>query len=684
MHEESPNPASTPTGAVFLSYASQDAEAAQRICAALRLAGVEVWFDQSELRGGDSWDRSIRRQIKTCALFLPVISRNTHNRVEGYFRLEWKLAVDRSHLIAADQAFLLPVVIDDTRDDDERVPERFREVQWTRLPAGETPIAFVERLLGLLSAKSTAGPEARSPAAAAAPPISTASRSAPALLTRISWLALLIGALAVIGVGYVALDKLVLSKRPVADVERPAATSKTAPVLSSIPEKSVAVLPFADLSEKHDEEYFSDGLSEELLDHLAQVPDLRVPGRTSSFYFKGKQATIAEIARALGVAHVLEGSVRKSGNTLRVTVQLIQADSGYQLWSKTYDRELKDIFKVQDEVAASVVESLKAKLASAHPASYRPSNPEAYNQFLLGRQLYNRGLHGDRLAVEAFRKSTALDPNYAAAYAGLAMAQSSVADFFGDAAMLNEAEANADKSVTLAPREADGYAARGYLRAQYTWDWAGAQADLAKALTLEPADVSAQVHYGSLLASLGRLTEAIAATRKAIELDPLSGEAWMELGEYLIANRDFGAANTALRRAHEIRPDSGGSLSELGTLQLVGGHADAALVTFGQISTDPVFRLCGIAMAEHALGHAKESQQALNELMLKFAQVGAYQIAETYAWNGNKEKSFEWLERAYQQRDPGLAFIKWDPLFANLRGDARYQTLVRKMNLPGD
>ena len=142
MQEESPQPMSTPTGAVFLSYASQDAEAAQRICAALRSAGIEVWFDQSELRGGDAWDHSIRRQIKTCALFVPVISRNTHDRVEGYFRLEWKLAVDRSHLISADQAFLLPVAIDDTRNDDERVPERFRDVQWTRLPDGVTPAAL--------------------------------------------------------------------------------------------------------------------------------------------------------------------------------------------------------------------------------------------------------------------------------------------------------------------------------------------------------------------------------------------------------------------------------------------------------------------------------------------------------------------------------------------------------------
>src|SRR3984957_10203352 len=166
MGDESSKPAVTLTGAVFLSYASQDGEAAQRICAALRSAGLEVWLDQSELRGGDAWDQSIRKQIKACALFFPVISRNTHDRDEGYFRLEWKLAVDRCHLMAADRAFLMPVVIDDSRDDDERVPERFREVQWTGLPGGVTSAAFVERVRRLLSGEPSQEPSRSTPAAA--------------------------------------------------------------------------------------------------------------------------------------------------------------------------------------------------------------------------------------------------------------------------------------------------------------------------------------------------------------------------------------------------------------------------------------------------------------------------------------------------------------------------------------
>src|SRR5277367_885608 len=197
-----------PSHAVFLSYASEDAQAAQKICEALRAGGVEVWFDQSELRGGDAWDQSIRRQIKTCALFLPVISHTTHDRVEGYFRLEWKLGIDRSHLISADRAFLLPVVIDDTRDDDERVPERFREVQWTRLPGGVTPAAFVERVRRLLSGELSQEPTRTSSAAARMPAAPSSRRpwwSKAALLATI--------AVVVAALGYVVANRLVLSKR---------------------------------------------------------------------------------------------------------------------------------------------------------------------------------------------------------------------------------------------------------------------------------------------------------------------------------------------------------------------------------------------------------------------------------------------------------------------------------------
>ena len=346
--------------AVFLSYASQDTEAARRICEALRAAGVEVWFDQSELRGGDAWDHSIRRQIKTCALFIPVVSRHTRARDEGYFRLEWKLAIDRSHLMAATKTFLLPVVIDDTRDDDEGVPERFREVQWLRLPEGLTPPGFAARVARLLSqlpeAKSTAGPAAQAVAAAPAAASGTAAPSGTAAAgiarattstsqPKLLWITL---TLLVLAIGFVAADRFLLSRRaPLAA----AAPSMPVHEASTVSDHSIAVLPFLDMSEKRDQEYFSDGLAEELLDLLAKTPGLHVIARTSSFYFKGKQATVPEIARTLRVANILEGSVRKSGNRLRITTQLVRADNGEHLWSETYDRDQEDVFKIQDDIA---------------------------------------------------------------------------------------------------------------------------------------------------------------------------------------------------------------------------------------------------------------------------------------------------------------------------------------------
>jgi adenylate cyclase len=675
-----------PSKAVFLSYASQDTEAAARICAALRAAGIEVWFDQSELRGGDAWDAAIRKQIKACSLFIPVISRNTHSREEGYFRLEWKLAVDRSHLMSTSKAFLLPVVIDETRDDDEQVPDKFRELQWSRLPGGEVPSAFLQRVSRLLSSETThASGELRSPADPGVPATETASRLPPARHAppRPMRRALpLIAAVAAIGVAYIAVDKLWHSRRSTAETQASSATVRAAPAQATVPQKSVAVLPFVDMSEKKDQEYFSDGLSEELIDLLAQVQDLRVPARTSSFAFKGKADDVPSIAQKLRVAHILEGSVRKAGNTLRVTVQLIRADSGYHVWSRTYDRDIKDIFKVQDEIAAAVVGVLKAKLApSRAAAAYRSSNAEAYNQYLLGKQFHRRGNgEGWQRAIDAFHKAISLDSQYAAAYAGLALSEYALADSTGDAAGRSRAMAHAEKAVVLAPQEADGYGSRGVLRMNVAWDWSGAESDLEKALALDPASDKVQGNYATLLQRLGRLPEAVAVGRRATEIDPLSAIAWSNLGQYLAFHRDYAGAQEALRRCLEINPESSFGRHHLAILQLLEGNAAEALATARKIAIEG-FRLTDVAMAEHDLGHARESQQAVDELSAKHAHDGAYQIAEAVAWRGEKDKAFAWLERAYQQNDGGLSEVKVDLLLERLHGDPRFKMLLKKMNL---
>jgi serine/threonine protein kinase/Tfp pilus assembly protein PilF len=474
-------------------------------------------------------------------------------------------------------------------------------------------------------------------------------------------------------VAAIAADRLMQSKH----------VSSAPPPAFTTPARSVAVLPFVDMSENHDQEYFSDGLSEELIELLTQVPGLQVPARTSSFYFKGKSATIPEIAGTLHVSHVLEGSVRKAGNTIRVTALLVRADNGYYLWSETFNRDVKDIFRVQDEIAAAVVTALRGKLAlSPKVSSRRTSNAEAYNQLLLGRQFFNRSNEDAlRRAVAAYRQAIALDPNYAAAYAGLADAEDNLADWTGDTSGFKRAEAAADKAIALAPDEADGYSARGSQRIYHGWDWAGAQADFARALTLNPADSGVLRAYGIMLACLGRFPEAMTEIRKAIAIDPLSSKGWEALGTFLLAQKDFPATHEALRRALEIEPDDALSLNRLGVLQLLEGRAQDALSTYRRVDDDG-FRLYGIAMTEYTLGHAKASQQALDEAITKHASDSAYQIAEARGWRGEKDSAFAWLGRAYRQGDGGLAETKIDPLLESLRGDPRYKALLRKLNLP--
>ncbi len=306
-----------------------------------------MWFDQAELGGGDEWDATIRKQIRACTLFIALISHATQSREEGYFRLEWKLAVDRSHQMSGNRAFLIPVLIDDNTGD-EGVPERFREFQWIRLPSGEANPAFLQRIQRLLSpdAADAVAPHTTEP---------TYTVRGAAKRHRLVLPSLLIAAIVAIVIGSILFMKSLHTTLSAAEGQARAPAT-------------IAVLPFADMSEKKDQEYFSDGLAEELLDLLAQHAELRVAARTSSFYFKGKQTTIPQIANALGVAHVLEGSVRRSGDTMRVTVQLIRADTGFHVWSKTYDRKLKDVLQVQDEIAAAVVSALVAKLNLSGPA----------------------------------------------------------------------------------------------------------------------------------------------------------------------------------------------------------------------------------------------------------------------------------------------------------------------------
>lgn len=457
--------------------------------------------------------------------------------------------------------------------------------------------------------------------------------------------------------------------------------------VKAISDQSIAVLPFADMSESRDQEYFSDGLAEELTDLLAKAPELHVIARTSSFSFKGKSDDIPAIARKLRVANILEGSVRKSGNRLRVSTQLIRAADGEHLWSETYDRSVTDVFKIQDEIATAVVQALRLKLlpeasASAGAADGQTANPEAHNLYLLGRHfLRGNTLDSYRRAATAFGNAVEIDPGYPYAYAGLAEAELDVAVFSDYTAGFHLARAAAEKAVMLAPARAEGYGARAIVRSVADLDYVGARADFERALTLDPTDTNLLTWYGRTLQAVGGLDSAMAAFRKAADLDPLDSEALQRLGYLLAFRHDYAGARTYINRALEVDPN--GTFVHLGLadLELASGRPREALAAARKIGIDDL-RLMVQANAEHSLGDEAASDRDLQSLEAHSANVSAYQIAEIHAWRGDRDGAFAWLERAYRQRDSGYEVFKTDIYLEGLRTDPRYEALLREANLP--
>ncbi|MBS0376801.1 MAG: TIR domain-containing protein [Proteobacteria bacterium] len=660
--------------AVFLSYASEDAAVAARLAAALREAGAEVWFDQSELKGGDAWDLEIRRRIHDCALFVALVSSHTEARAEGYFRREWRLAVDRTLDMADDAPFLVPVALDATDESRARVPDRFRHVQWMRLRDGDVApvVARIGRLL-------SGSPAPVAPAATAGP---AGARTPEPATGQPPWRrrALVGGAVAALAViaGLVVLQGRVA--RPVAP---PAAPQAPTAVAEAGP--SIAVLPFADLSEKKDQEYFSDGLAEELLDLLAKTPGLRVTARTSSFYYKGRPATVAEIAKALGVAHLLEGSVRKSGPHLRVTTQLIRTDTGDHVWSETYDRELKDVFQVQDEIAAAVVAALKLKLnASGEPgaAAHGTAVPEAYEQLLLGRQLMIRGSAASSAAARAaFDEAIRLDPRYAVAYAYRASNEVTIASATDDAESYREAAASAARALALDPALPEAFVARARYRL-YTLDFAGARADADHVLALAPGDSRVVTVVADVQTAHGEIAAAIDTLHRAAKFDPLNRAAWSHLGNVLIAAGDRTGARRALERALALSPESEDALTGMANLNFLEGHPELAAKYINVSTRDPSFRHMQEAVLEDQRGHHEAAEAARQALVDCCARYAAYQVASVYAWRGDNERALDWLERARRQRDSGLSSLKADVPFNGLRAEPRYAALLAALKLP--
>ena len=1086
----------TENKAVFLSYASQDAETAKRICDALRAAGVEVWFDQSELVGGDAWDQKIRKQIKDCALLIPIISANTQSRTEGYFRLEWRLADQRTHLMAKGRAFLLPVVIDDTRDAEAHVPDSFTEVQWTRLPGGETGVAFAQRVKKLLDGsemeagcpRPTERGEVAVPPGKAKPawlgyawagigiifalvyalrpmwqsarrsepkpvavapvavPISEArelvakarrlffqldetkddlklaeellkqaitkdrsdaevwaayaqlhqrfrgrgwdlsderreqAREATQLALRLDpqsfearfaqaaglmiggvremaekeaalrallrerpsdqrvlralgallrnvpdrheeanriyeqsaalpggdplalydkamnlWFdgraseaeralgaaiaqrsfagarlmelffalslrgdrdrayALLQGisqsemedtracifaylvhryrnepdlALAAIRASprdwlddfsyrgprdLLVGDALVQAGRPDAAAvewraalkvtearlatspndltalgsrltlfallgdtaearkllptvrqmvradqsgvlvpvwfsraylalgERTEAMRQIAVLLSSklhavyltaadlrfnpiwaplrgdlefarliaeadrveqaddaaapIPrstaaapladDKSVAVLAFANLSDDKGNEYFSDGISEELLNVLAKIPGLKVSARTSAFYFKGKEVPVPEIARQLGVAYVVEGSVRKSGDKVRITAQLIKAADGFHVWSDTFTRDLKDIFAVQDEIAGLIAQNLSLKLGITASAA-SAVNPAAYQHMLQARFFSRKeDNEGWRKSIEECRAALALDPDYALAAAEMARSYIFLCRFGGISLSegFRAARPAAERALALNPELPEANNAMGWVLRTADWDWHRADAAFRRAYELAPRSADMIRDYAVIRNNQGFFAEAIELGRLAVKLDPLNASTHCYASLFLAwFDGHLDEAVTEMQRGLALAPEAVEWHSILARSLILQGRLPEAAATAEREPSER-YRLFARALVLSAQKNHPAAEQARSELIEKHGETMSFHIAEIFALSGEDDRAFEWLERARIRGDTPMAWILGTPTLRPLLRDPRWTALIAKLGL---
>ncbi len=452
---------------------------------------------------------------------------------------------------------------------------------------------------------------------------------------------------------------------------------------------SIAVLPFADMSPGRDQEYFSDGLAEELTNELAKVPGLKVTGRSSAFQFKGKNEDLRAVGQKLNVANILEGSVRQEGSHVRITAELTKANDGFQLWSEEYNTEVKDIFAVQDQIARAVTQALQIKLLGANATSAlaesKVTNPDAYQAYLQAAYFLNRGSEKTNYdkALTFADQAIKLDANFSPAwalrstvFAGMGM------DGFMDLGLgVRRAREDAEQAIALDPRSAAGYLSLANVRLLYDFDWEGGEAALNKAAALEPGSTDLPSYRADLEEVRGRLDEAIELRKQAIALNPLCSSCYLFLGSDLYEAGKYDEATTVLQKALELDPRQGFAYFLRGQILLARGRPQEALVEMQQ-ETNDWLKLTGEAFAYHTLGRQQASEAALRELIANHGSDSAYQVAEVYAYRGEVDKALEWLNRAYQQHDSGLMFLKTDGLFKGLHQNPRYLDLLKKMALP--
>jgi TolB-like protein/lipoprotein NlpI len=452
---------------------------------------------------------------------------------------------------------------------------------------------------------------------------------------------------------------------------------------SELPAKSIAVLPLLNESGDPRDEYFSDGLSEELIAALAQIKELKVIGRSSSFRFKDRKEEPKTIGEKLGVSTLLEGTVRKQGDRVRIVAELINATDGIELWTRTFDRELKDIFAVQQEIAAAVALSLKATLLGVDQrSSANPKTAEAHNAYLQGHYYFQRrNLEDYRKAVGHYDEAIRLDPDYALAYAERSEAWTLIGDLTGEGKTAwPKARSDAEKAVAIAPTLAEAHAALGWVRFFTEWRFAEGLSELKRAKELAPANPTANDLLARMIVYLGRLDEAENQGRQAVELDPLASAPKNNLARILWYEGKLDEADAVARKAAELQPNSASSRRWQVLVAIKRGDSETALRE-AQLEPDESYRRFELAVAQYARGDRTAADAALADL-IAHDQGLDYQVAQVYAVRGEKEKAFEWLQIAFDTHDTGMLALLVDPLLNSLRDDPRYKTLIAKMNFP--
>jgi adenylate cyclase len=487
-----------------------------------------------------------------------------------------------------------------------------------------------------------------------------------------------------LGLGYFAVDKFVFDPaRDAALVEETAQLARSEALVGSYGDKSIAVLPFVNLSADPEQEYFSDGISEELLNLLAQIPDLRVISRSSSFTFKGKDVVVSEVAKQLNVAHILEGSVRKAGNRIRITAQLIDAHSDTHLWSESYDRELGDIFAVQDDISQAVVDELRIRLVGEVPRA-QVVDPEAYALVLKARYFFMKwGKENFEKSLVALEQALAIEPEYAEAWSSMSttyLARVRYGYLDRDQGLALAREAN-DKALKIDPNLAQAWVNLSLIRSKANFDWAGAEAAINKALELAPRNTFVLNNAGNLYNLLGRHEKALALYTRILSDDPLNLFAHFNSANVLDRMGRLEEAAAGFMRHLELNPEDWGTHSRLAIIYLRQEQPERAMEELTW-EPDPEMQAFAKILVLPALGRGEEASQRLDAYITEYAERLPRRIAAIYGWQGNNDEAFKWLNRAVDQGELQISDSMGHPLLAGLHGDPRWPEFLARMRLP--